>query len=235
MEERSTRRRAEGQAGFALIMALLALMLLTFLGLTLATSTSTELQISNNYRWSLQAFYNAEAGLEAAKALLSQIGDASMVLPDPRAGWIPNYTTPGPANPPNPRYARPDAFGAGTRNFENSGCDVRGAGAGYGAVFDDGTTNLQNVSTLFGQNLRGAFTVWIRRPIIVDPATGNFMDNPNNEVLVLVSEGTAPYTGAATNFAQERRARRILEEEVTITPPCDPGKPQGSTFGGCWQ
>jgi len=47
------------ERGFALILAILALMLLTFLGLTLATSTSTELRIATNYRWNQQALYNA--------------------------------------------------------------------------------------------------------------------------------------------------------------------------------
>jgi len=55
-------------------------MLLTFLGLTLATTTSTELQIATNYRWSQQALYNAEAGLEAARIVLSGIAD-------PTTGW----------------------------------------------------------------------------------------------------------------------------------------------------
>ena len=46
---------ARGESGFALVLAILSLMLLTFLGLTLATTTSTELQIATNYRWSQQA------------------------------------------------------------------------------------------------------------------------------------------------------------------------------------
>ena len=53
-----TNRSVHGtQSGFALVLALLALLLLTFLGLTLAVTTSTELQIATNYRWSEQARY----------------------------------------------------------------------------------------------------------------------------------------------------------------------------------
>ena len=63
MSDKNRDRRHEG--GFALILAILALMLLTFLGLTLATTTSTELRIATNYRWNTQALYNAEAGIEA--------------------------------------------------------------------------------------------------------------------------------------------------------------------------
>ena len=60
MSERNQKPRSE--RGFALVLAILALMLLTFLGLTLAATTSTELKIASNYRWSQQARYNAEAG-----------------------------------------------------------------------------------------------------------------------------------------------------------------------------
>jgi len=75
----------EKEGGFALILAILALMLLTFLGLTLATSTSTELQIATNYRWSQQAYYNAEAGIEYGKSLLRYM-NWTLLLPDPRMG-----------------------------------------------------------------------------------------------------------------------------------------------------
>jgi Tfp pilus assembly protein PilX len=49
----TTNRRTE--SGFALILAILALLLLTFLGLTLTATTSTEMQIANNYRYAQQA------------------------------------------------------------------------------------------------------------------------------------------------------------------------------------
>ena len=51
----SMAERMRDERGFALIVALLALVLLTFLGLTMTLTTSTELQISTNYRWSQQA------------------------------------------------------------------------------------------------------------------------------------------------------------------------------------
>ena len=60
------------EAGFALVLALLTLMVLTFLGLTLATTTSTELQVGYNYKWNQQASYNAQAGIELAKRFLRQ-------------------------------------------------------------------------------------------------------------------------------------------------------------------
>src|SRR5688572_15110507 len=125
-------RRTE--SGFALILAILALMLLTFLGLTLATTTSTELQIATNYRWSQQARYNAEAGIEAAKSALRTINWAA-VLPAPRpATWPGNAAPAGPGGGAAAPSARPDEWGNATRNFENWECDQRGNGLGYGVV-----------------------------------------------------------------------------------------------------
>ena len=97
--------------------------------LTLATTTSTELQIATNYRWSQQAFYNAEAGIEAAKRALAT-ADWSVVLPAPRTTptWLGNV------NPGAPMGT------ATARNFENWACDQRGNGAGYGRVLVAGGT-----------------------------------------------------------------------------------------------
>ena len=132
-------RRTE--AGFALVLALLSLLLLTFLGLTLATTTSTELQIANNYRWSEQARYNAESGLELAKRFLQQNTAWQILVPAARpAGGLtatPSFVhnLPGPA-------------GEDARNFENSDCDTETA-VGYGVVlYEPGFLySFQNVST----------------------------------------------------------------------------------------
>src|SRR5207245_4199528 len=77
----TTMRKSE--AGFALILAMLALILLTFLGLTLTLTTSTELHIASNYRWSPQALYNAEAGIEIGKRYLQE-SEWRTFLPDAR-------------------------------------------------------------------------------------------------------------------------------------------------------
>ena len=131
--ETSGRGRGGDAAGFALILALLALMLLTFLGLTLATTTSTELQVAANYRWSQQAYYNAEAGLEAAKIMLRRVQDANKVLPVARVGTSWNEYTANPTSAPTGL-----ALATATRNFENWRCDKRGNGVGYGVVINDG-------------------------------------------------------------------------------------------------
>ena len=78
-------KRMTSESGVALVVALLALTLLTLLGITMSVTTSTEQQISANYRWSQQASYNAESGLEIARNYLRQF-EWNMVLPTARNG-----------------------------------------------------------------------------------------------------------------------------------------------------
>ena len=84
-----TMNKSGRQEGFALILALLALMLLTSLGLSLSATTSTELQIATNHRWSEQARYNAEAGIEYGRQLLTTVNSWESILPPPRGTWPP--------------------------------------------------------------------------------------------------------------------------------------------------
>ncbi len=227
MEDRGRAGRA-GEPGFALILAILSLMLLTFLGLTLATTTSTELQIATNYRWSQQALYNAEAGLEAARIALSRVSDLGGTqwvarLPAVRttpAAWAP------PATPPGPLEATVG------RDFERANCDTR-AGVGYGRVLVDADdTRLEDVSVFDGQTLNGAFTVWVRRALALDNA-GQYSDDPRNDALIVVAEGVAPYGGASTAITRARQAVRILETRfnLALSPAGDPCLNQGGQEG----
>ncbi|MGH7533962.1 MAG: pilus assembly PilX family protein [Gemmatimonadales bacterium] len=204
------------EAGFALVVAILALMLLTFLGLALAATTSTELQIATNYRWSQQALYNAEAGLQVGKLLLMNIvPDWGLILPVSRGG---TWTEAAPAGPPTALRARNDAGGQPTRNFSYGFCDNRYARAGFGVVFDDPATAApyQNVTTILGQTLNGSFTLWVRRPVVTD-AAGNIGDYPQPDQLILTAEGTAPYTGALAGFAFARANKAVRVLEITLT------------------
>jgi hypothetical protein len=225
MEDRAGRRREE--RGFALVLAILSLMLLTFLGLTLATTTSTELQIATNYRWSQQALYNAEAGLEAARIVLSGVADVGTQwtnsLPTARTTWWALNGAPSPGT-----YAEP------ARDFYMQGCDKRG-GMGYGRVLVAGTTRYENVSTFSGKPISGAFTLWVRRDLLVNNA-GQFSDDTRNDALIVVSEGVAPYNGAGNAFTRARQAVRVLETRfglglATAGEPCGLGKQQGQEGG----
>jgi Tfp pilus assembly protein PilX len=238
------------EAGFALVLAILALLLLTFLGLTLAATTSTELQIATNYRWGQQAYYNAEAGIEAGKSLM---GDMEWTALEPCvrgvadcAGlartWDPaTFTSPG-VRPKTP-YSKDDAAGNKTRNFENGACDARGNGVGYGVVLDDGGANApyQNVQSVLGQSLNGAFTLWIRRDLVSND-TGRFQDSSNNDALVLTAEGSAPFARGGA-FTQANRAVFVMQ--ATVSRTINSGElcggrggqmgrgPEGAGFGSC--
>ena len=228
--------RRNGQAGIALVLALMALMLLTFLGLTLAATTSTELQIATNYRWSQQAFYNAEAGVEAAKQILAS-GDWSAILPPPRPGTWVGDTAPGAIDP---------LFTASGRNYENWSCDAQGNGVGFGRVLDDGTTAFADVNTYAGQALNGSFSLWVRRPFENDTlaSSGQFQDKQTDGELVLVSEGAAPFRSTGSLLAQANRALRTIEVHLSRDAKENSGcggfrggqvggGPAGAGFGSC--
>jgi Tfp pilus assembly protein PilX len=254
-EETMRDRRPEqsaGEGGFALILAILALMLLTTLGLALATTTSTELQIATNYRWSQQALYNAEAGVEAGKAILRTVNWAS-VLPaarttTPGAPWSGLTLAGSPGGGAAAPFARNDEWGNPTRNFENSVCDKKGFGMGYGVVLDDGGASApyQYVTTPLGQNLNGAFTLWIRRPLNfrTDAQLDDYSADSDN--LILVSEGIAPFTGGniTTAFGAANRSVQVIEVSLGRVVPLQSGgcgsrggqmggSALGAGFGGC--
>ncbi len=217
-EPKPDRTRATRESGFALVLAILSLLLLTFLGLTLAVTTSTELQIATNYRWSQQALYNAEAGLEAAKFVLSEVGraqtDLSSELPFPRAGSWHFGTTGAVGGPPEPvPAARPTL-----RDYELKGTCADRSGVGYGRVLTgtDGVTTYQGVSQFMGTRLNGAFTVWVRRELKVD-AQGNLSEQPaDNFSAVVTSEGIAPFLSDASAFNRANQARHVVEASYAL-------------------
>lgn len=229
-----------GERGFALVLAILSLMLLTFLGLTLATTTSTELQIATNYRWSQQALYNAEAGLESARVILSNVADLTtewqVQLPTGRTALWAEGAAPPPLDSPV------------GRDFYKSTCDTRG-GVGYGRVVTNATgvtpatIRYEDVSSFSGETLNGAFTIWVRRGLQVDNA-GQFTDSTRNDGLIIVAEGRAPFSGPGDAFTSSRQAVRVLETSfslglATAGQPCltqggqEGSSPTGENFNPC--
>ena len=212
--------------GFALVLAMMALMLLTVLGLTLAATTTTEIQIAANYKWSQQAQINADAGIEVAKRVLRDM-EWGAVLPEARTGsWVKGGTIP----------ERKDApFSGAYRDYENWECDLRGK-VGYGVVLNNGTHRYENVSvipntavfpaTAGGASTRlfGAFTLWVRRPLVMnqDGTLSDYQLDTDN--MVLTSEGTAPYTpsSGAAGIVASNRAVRVIEVKLSRVPlePC---------------
>ena len=246
------------EAGIALILAILALLLLTFLGLTLAATTSTELQIATNYRWSEQARYNAEAGIEAGKVILRNIPAGTSwatLLPVQRLGTRWNTTNGGgttqPAAPAGSLLS--DDWGNPPRNFENSGCDVRGGNVGYGVILNDVGSTLpqgvmQNKTVILGQRLNGAVTLWVRRgyDILTGMTAGNNIEDNSSEIaLVMTAEGVAPYSDGSSSlaFANANQATHVYQVSLlranNQTDPCEEYRAQvgngvsGSGFAQC--
>ena len=226
------RRTWDGQEGVALLIALLSLMVLTFLGLTLAATTSTELQIATNYRWSQQALYNAEAGVEAGKVLLQQIpNNWAAILPPARGQWKwdDQSTWPTSASALRPPAATM-ATGAGARNWENNACDDYGMRMGYGVVLRVNGQDMQYVSTVLGNRLNGAFTLWVRRPVNrVDD--GHLIDETADDVLTLTSEGIAPTLNGDSNAAMRVFEVTLSRAEEDPNRPCAGGY-RGQNGGG---
>jgi hypothetical protein len=206
-----TSRSADRQSGMALVLALMALMVVTVIGLTLAATTSTEVQVAANFRWSRQALYNAEAGLAVAKIVLANgvsttANDFSSILPARTGTW--------PGTAATVTKASLAGVTAHTRNYENYQCDRRGNGMGNGIVVEVGTYTLDNVTQwplgAGGRPLNGSFTVWMRRPVIYD-STGNLKDYggkgdadpgaPPIDAVIILSEGVAPEIATAGSRA----------------------------------
>lgn len=83
----------KGERGSAYIVALLALVLLTILGLSLVLITQTEVQIGANERTVSRTFYAADSGLAVAAAQALASGDytaPSFTINQERAGGIGN-------------------------------------------------------------------------------------------------------------------------------------------------
>ena len=83
------RARAAGERGVALVIALLAMVLMTALGMALMLVSETETLIGSNYRDSVEASYVADAGIERVMQDVLSIPDWNAILTSPdnvRAG-----------------------------------------------------------------------------------------------------------------------------------------------------
>ena len=93
-------QRLKDQTGFALVIALLIMVVLSVIALAFLGTAQTEDMIASNYRNHTQAFYASEAGLElglvSLRTLLSTTGtptDAQLAALAPPALTDPNYTS----------------------------------------------------------------------------------------------------------------------------------------------
>jgi hypothetical protein len=150
-------------------------------------------------------------------------------------------------------HARNDEWGNPSRNFENWECDARGNGMGYGVVLDDGLAAgpHQYRTTLLGNDIMGATTLWVRRPTWHNPDgtlsdLSTDLDATGDDVLILTAEGIAPFTGGVATMATSAAARAVQVIEVVLRQqtleeesPCGGragqagGGAEGAGFGGC--
>jgi len=78
--------------GIALVAALILMAVLSVLGATVLTATSTEISISGNYRRGLESFYLAEAGIAEGRARMrGDLFSNSQLIEDPNA-YDPRWT-----------------------------------------------------------------------------------------------------------------------------------------------
>ncbi|MEK7317023.1 MAG: PilX N-terminal domain-containing pilus assembly protein [Candidatus Eisenbacteria bacterium] len=85
---KSRQRRPASDAGNAMVVALLVLMLMTAAGVTFVAVTKSEKQIAGNQLSSSQAMYAAEAGLSEALARMNNPSDPAYIgTATPAPGW----------------------------------------------------------------------------------------------------------------------------------------------------
>ena len=94
-------RRTSDERGVALIISLLAMMLMTALGMALMLNSQTEMLIGGNYRDSVEGSYVADAGLERVMQDVLSIPDWNQILTTAdgvraniTSGFVDSTTTP---------------------------------------------------------------------------------------------------------------------------------------------
>jgi hypothetical protein len=220
MKPESYHRR--GETGSAFIISVLVLFVLSVLGMALMLTTTTETDISANYRWGEMAFFNADAALEYGKNILGAYalrdGDLRNALPPPR----------GPGQmmaPPADALACGDASVAGCRDYQYDQAQ-NGITTYIGRVLRD--TNGRILQTDFRQpvggdtrndidsdgifDIEGAVTLWIRRPVLANEDYG--FSSGLHDRAILTAEGVAPNAEYASGLGRPGSVRRL---EMTIS------------------
>ena len=241
------------ESGSAFVISILILFVLSVLGMALMLTTTTETDISVNYRWGEMAFFNADAALEYGKNVLAAYaideGDLRSALPPPRG--------PGQMGArPNDPDACPDPAAAGCRDYQYS--LVQGSNTVYigrvlrtlkpenraiqydfrQPVSGDARGDIDNDGT---PDVEGTVTIRIRRPITGDEDYG--FSTGLNDRAILTAEGTAPNYEFAEGTARPGSLRRIemtiglaSSSSVAGDRYSDPtkGSQQGAAIEGNW-
>jgi hypothetical protein len=213
------------------VVSILVLFVLSVLGLALMLTTTTETDISVNYRWGEMAFFNADAALEYGKNVLASYavldGDFRGALPPPR-GPLEMGDVPADAE------ACADPGTAGCRDYQYFIDQEDGTRIYIGRVLRDPATgdilqfDFRDPSTgvrgdIDGDgdiDIEGTVTLWVRRPIEGDADygyddTGAVAEGIAHDIVILTAEGTAPnWLGA-----QGGRPGSLRRLEMTVRIP----------------
>ena len=228
-----------GERGSAFVISILVLFVLSVLGLALMLTTTTETDISVNYRWGEMAFYNADAALEYGKNILATYavldGDFRDAMPQPRApAGMGNTCSPTDllCGRPADAVACADPTGPGCRDYQYFIDEPDGTRIFIGRILRDPTTNeaIQFDFRDPGTGIRGdidgdgtididgTVTLWVRRPITGDADYGYNAGDPAgilHDRVILTAEGTAPnWLGA-----QGGRPGSLRRLEMTVRIP----------------
>ncbi len=210
------------EAGSAFVISVLVLFVLSVLGMALMLTTTTETDISANYRWGEMAFFNADAALEYGKNVLGAYalrdGDLRNALPPPR----------GPGQmmtPPADGLACGDPAVAGCRDYQYFQ-DQSGTRTYIGRVLrdpngrilqadfrqpvgGDTSNDIDNDGTF---DIEGAITLWVRRPVLANEDYG--FSNGLHDRAILTAEGTAPNAEYGAGLSRPGSLRRL---EMTVS------------------
>ena len=91
MRNRSPKTSRKSERGVALFIAIFALLLISVVALALMVMAGTETSLNSNYKSSVQAFYDAKAGVEEARGRLwaGHPNSIAALLIDPATGMMP--------------------------------------------------------------------------------------------------------------------------------------------------
>ena len=135
--------------GMMLIVVLIMLLLLSILGMTMLTSTTTDLQIAGNYRNSLETFYTGDAALQFGETFSSiytqLIPNVATSWPLPGQGSVLASTTYLPtstANTSQPNYNHIQVSANDSADVKVELVGSGGLPVGYGSQEDAGNGGM---------------------------------------------------------------------------------------------
>jgi len=95
MKSEQTAGRGD-ERGIALISVILLIMVLSFVSAAAVVTSTTELRIGSNFRTSVQAFYNADAGVHYAFRQIQKQYSSALVIPTGSTVTV-HYSAPNPS------------------------------------------------------------------------------------------------------------------------------------------